>query len=174
MADARRLLAAALLALSAALPLRAADVPASAASAADATVRFRAPAAHLTAADPAIEARMLEITGELRCLVCQNQTIADSHADLAVDLREQVREMLKKGMTADQIRAYMTDRYGDFVLYRPPFKGGTAVLWLGPGVLLAVALAALVLVIRRRSQLPDDQFEPDPALDDDPRSGTPA
>jgi len=172
MADARRLLAAALLALAAVVPARAADAPASAASAA--TIKFEAPAAHLTAADPAIEARMLEITGELRCLVCQNQTIADSHADLAVDLRQQVREMLQKGQTPDQVRAYMTARYGDFVLYRPPLNGSTAVLWLAPAVLLAVALVALALVIRRRSQLPDDQFEPDPVLDDDPRSGTPA
>ena len=172
MADARRLLAAALLALAAVVPARAADAPASAASAA--TIKFEAPAAHLTAADPVIEARMLEITGELRCLVCQNQTIADSHADLAVDLRQQVREMLQKGQTPDQVRAYMTARYGDFVLYRPPLNGSTAVLWLAPAVLLAVALVALALVIRRRSQLPDDQFEPDPVLDDDPRSGTPA
>ncbi len=179
MADPRRLLAAALLALAAALPSFAADAPASAPSAASAAssseaVKFEAPTAHLTAADPALEARMLEITGELRCLVCQNQTIADSHADLAVDLRQQVREMLQKGMTPAQIRTYMTDRYGDFVLYRPPLNGTTAVLWLGPGVLLVGALLALALVIRRRSRLPDDQFEPDPQLDDDSPDATPA
>src|SRR5215831_19490938 len=75
-----------------------------------------------TANDPALEARMLAITGELRCLVCQNQTVADSHADLAADLREEVREMLRAGRSADEIRTYMTDRYGDFILYRPPFK----------------------------------------------------
>ena len=181
MADARRLLVAALLALAAASNAIAVD--AASAPASDATVQFQQPTAHLTAADPALEARMLEITGELRCLVCQNQTIADSHADLAVDLRQQVREMLAKGMTPAQIRTYMTDRYGDFVLYRPPLKGDTAVLWLGPAVLLAVALLALVLVIRRRSQLSDDQFEPEPQLDDDTpdadrasiaRPGTPA
>ncbi len=190
MADARRLLAVALLALSTALPLQAADTPASApaasaasAAASEATVAFQQPAAHLTAADPALEARMLAITGELRCLVCQNQTIADSHADLAVDLRQEVREMLQKGMTPDQIRKYMTDRYGDFVLYRPPLKATTAVLWLAPAVLLAVALLALALVIRRRARLADDQFEPEPLLDDDTpdadrasmaRPGTPA
>ncbi len=185
MADARRFLVAALLALSAAAhAVDAASAAASApASASEATVQFQQPTAHLTAADPALEARMLEITGELRCLVCQNQTIADSHADLAVDLRQQVREMLAKGMTPAQIRTYMTDRYGDFVLYRPPLKGDTAVLWLGPAVLLAIALLALVLVIRRRSQLADDQFEPEPQLDDDTpdadrasiaRPGTPA
>jgi cytochrome c-type biogenesis protein CcmH len=190
MADVRRRLLAALLAAAAALPARAADAPASAPSAAaaasvaasaPATARFEAPTARLTAADPALEARMLAITGELRCLVCQNQTIADSHADLAVDLRQEVRELLLKGMTPDQVRKYMTDRYGDFVLYRPPFNAGTAVLWLGPAVLLAIALLALVLVIRKRARLADDQFEPEPMLDDglEPidaaaRPGTPA
>ena len=131
MADARRFLAATLLALAVATPALAADaaaVSASAPSAADtdATVKFQAPTATLTAADPALEARMLAITGELRCLVCQNQTIADSHADLAVDLRQQVREMLQRGQTPEQIRRYMTDRYGDFILYRPPLKATTA------------------------------------------------
>jgi cytochrome c-type biogenesis protein CcmH len=188
MADARRLLAA-LLACAAALPALAAEPSASAASAAaapaavsaPAVVKFEAPGAHLTAADPALEDRMLAITGELRCLVCQNQTIADSHADLAADLRQQVREMLQKGMTPEQIRKYMTDRYGDFVLYRPPLKASTAVLWLGPAVLLAIALLALVLVIRKRARLADDQFEPEPMLDDgldavdaSARPGTPA
>ena len=171
MADVRRLLAT-LLAAALALPAMAAEAPASASSAAasavspPATVKFEAPGARLTASDPALEARMLAITGELRCLVCQNQTIADSHADLAVDLRQQVREMLAKGMTPAQIRTYMTDRYGDFVLYRPLLKASTAVLWLGPAVLLAIALLALVVVIRRRARLADDQFEPEPMLDD--------
>ena len=164
MADPRRLFAALLLAL--ALPAFAADVPASAPSA-PATVKFEAPTARLTAADPALEARMLAITGELRCLVCQNQTIADSHADLAVDLRQEVREMLQRGQTPDQIRRYMTDRYGDFILYRPPLKASTAVLWLAPAALLLVALVALAVVIRRRARLSDDQFEPEPLLDDD-------
>jgi cytochrome c-type biogenesis protein CcmH len=175
MADIRRRLLAALLATVAALPAAAAGAPESAPSAASAaavpssapaTVKFEAPGARPTAADPALEARMLAITGELRCLVCQNQTIADSHADLAVDLRQEVREMLQKGRTPEQIRKYMTDRYGDFVLYRPPLKASTAVLWLGPAVLLALALAALVVVIRKRARLPDDQFEPEPMLDD--------
>jgi cytochrome c-type biogenesis protein CcmH len=187
MADVRRLLLAALLAFASAA--FAVDAPASAPSApsapvdASATVRFQAPAATLTAADPALEARMLAITGELRCLVCQNQTIADSHADLAVDLRQEVREMLKRGMTDDQVRRYMTDRYGDFILYRPPLKATTAVLWLGPALLLAVALLALVLVIRRRARLADDHFEADPVFEGDApeiapdtlsRPGTPA
>jgi cytochrome c-type biogenesis protein CcmH len=175
MADVRRRLPAALLALVAALPAVATQAPDAAPSAAPvasvvasapATVRFAVPGARPTAADPALEARMLAITGELRCLVCQNQTIADSHADLAVDLRQEVREMLQKGQTPEQIRKYMTDRYGDFVLYRPPLKASTAVLWLAPGALLAIALLALVVVIRKRARLADDQFEPDPMLDD--------
>jgi len=125
-----------------------------------------APGATPTAADPVLEARMLEITSELRCLVCQNQTIAESHADLAVDLREEVRELLNAGRTPQEIRAYMTDRYGDFVLYRPPVKPTTLLLWLGPALLLAVGGTALTLSLRRRARLADDRFEPDPVLDE--------
>jgi cytochrome c-type biogenesis protein CcmH len=113
------------------------------------------------AEDPAVEARMLRLTSEMRCLVCQNQTIADSHAGLAEDLREEVRALIRKGRSDDQIVTYMTDRYGDFVLYRPPVKGSTALLWFGPAALLLGGCAALVLVLRRRARLPDDQFEPD-------------
>ena len=114
------------------------------------------------AADPAIEARMTRITAELRCLVCQNQTIADSNAGLAVDLRRETREMLRQGKTDAEIIAYMTDRYGDFVLYRPPLKSTTALLWFGPAAMLAIGAAVLVLVLRRRTRLAADAFEPDP------------
>lgn len=117
-------------------------------------------------ADPALEARLRAVAGELRCLVCQNQTIADSNAPLAVDLRRQVREMLKRGDSEQQIRDYMTQRYGDFVLYRPPVQGSTALLWFGPAVLLIGGLAGLVWLLRRRARLAPDRFEPDP--DDDP------
>lgn len=113
------------------------------------------------ATDPVLEARMLTITAELRCLVCQNQTIADSHAELAVDLRQQVREMLQKGMSEKQIFEYMTDRYGDFVLYRPPFKSTTMLLWIGPGVMLVFGLLMLVLILRRRSRMQPERFDPD-------------
>jgi len=130
-----------------------------------------APSATPTAADPVLEARMLEITSELRCLVCQNQTIAESHADLAVDLREEVRELLTAGRTPQQIRDYMTARYGDFVLYRPPFKPTTLLLWLGPALLLAIGGMALAVSLRRRGRLADDRFEPDPALDE-PEAGS--
>ena len=111
--------------------------------------------------DPVLEARVMRIAAELRCLVCQNQTIADSHADLAQDLRQQVREMLQKGQSDAQIIDYMTQRYGDFVLYRPPVKSTTALLWYGPAVLRLGGLGVLAVVLRRRSKLPDDQFEPD-------------
>jgi cytochrome c-type biogenesis protein CcmH len=111
--------------------------------------------------DPALEARVMEVAAELRCLVCQNQTIADSHADLAVDLRNQVREMLRRGESREQIVAYMTARYGDFVRYRPALKETTALLWFGPGLLLVGGLVVLVVVLRRRARLPDESFEPD-------------
>src|SRR5471032_194703 len=155
--------------LAAALPLAASAAAAAASASEPATVKFQAPTATLTAADPALEDRMLAITGELRCLVCQNQTIADSHADLAVDLRQEVRELIVRGRTDDQIRRYMTDRYGDFILYRPPLKPTTLVLWLGPAVLLAIAIIALIVVIARRGKLADDRFEPDPDWGDDAR-----
>jgi cytochrome c-type biogenesis protein CcmH len=113
------------------------------------------------AADPALEARLLRITAELRCLVCQNQTIADSQSGLADDLRREVREQLRKGATDEQVVQFMTDRYGDFVRYRPAFKASTAVLWVGPAVLLAIGLGSLALVLRRRSRLAPDRFEAD-------------
>src|SRR5689334_12125862 len=102
--------------------------------------------------DPALEARMTRITAELRCLVCQNQTIADSNADLAQDLRRQVREMLRKGDDDAKIINYMTDRYGDFVLYRPPVKATTLLLWFGPALMLLLGFGALALVMRRRAR----------------------
>jgi len=111
--------------------------------------------------DAAIEARMQRITEELRCLVCQNETIAGSSAGLAEDLREQVRVLLRKGESDEQILKYMTDRYGDFVLYRPPLKATTLLLWFGPGVLLVGGLTVLILVLRHRARMSDDRFEPD-------------
>jgi cytochrome c-type biogenesis protein CcmH len=104
------------------------------------------------AADPALEKRLMQLASELRCLVCQNQSLADSHADLAVDLRNEVREQMKAGKSDDQIRAWMTARYGDFVLYRPPVKSTTMLLWLGPFLLLVVAVAGLVVYLRRRGR----------------------
>ena len=100
--------------------------------------------------DPALEARVLAIAEELRCLVCQNETIAASQADLAVDLRKQIRLKLKAGQSQQQIIDFMVARYGDFVLYRPPLKGSTLLLWLGPFALLLLAAFVLVANIRRR------------------------
>ena len=102
------------------------------------------------AADPALEARVMVIAEELRCLVCQNETIAASHADLAVDLRKQIRLKLTQGQSNQQILDFMVERYGDFVLYRPPLKTTTVLLWVGPFALLALALAVLAVNIRRR------------------------
>ena len=94
----------------------------------------------------------MAISEELRCLVCQNQTIADSHADLAVDLRNQVRTKLAAGESERQIKDFMVERYGDFVLYRPPLKASTVLLWVGPFALLALAAFALWRAIRQRAQ----------------------
>jgi cytochrome c-type biogenesis protein CcmH len=100
--------------------------------------------------DPAVEQRLKDLADELRCLVCQNQTIADSNAPLALDLRNQIRTQIGQGRTDDQIRTYMVERYGDFVLYNPPFKATTIVLWLGPLLLLAAGAAAFWTVASRR------------------------
>ena len=113
------------------------------------------------AADPALESRMTRITSELRCLVCQNQTIADSNAALAVDLRRETRDLLKQGRSDAEVRDYMTARYGDFVLYRPPLKSATALLWFGPAAMLLGGAAVLVVVVRRRTRMKADAFEPD-------------
>jgi cytochrome c-type biogenesis protein CcmH len=102
------------------------------------------------AADPVLEQRVNQIGLELRCLVCQNQTISDSHAGLAVDLKNQIREQLQAGKSEKQIIDFMVERYGDFVLYRPPVKATTLLLWAGPFVLLALAVTGAVVMVRRR------------------------
>jgi cytochrome c-type biogenesis protein CcmH len=109
-------------------------------------------AVELPPLDAAGKARLKALSEELRCLVCQNQTLADSNADLAVDLRNQVHEQIAAGRSDAQIRQYMVERYGDFVLYKPPVQGNTALLWGGPFALLAVGGLAWALV-QRRSRL---------------------
>ena len=104
------------------------------------------------ASDPALEARVMVIAEELRCLVCQNETIAASHADLAVDLRGQIRQKLSQGQSSQQILDFMVARYGDFVLYRPPLKASTVLLWVGPFALLLLAAGVLMVNIRRHRQ----------------------
>ena len=103
-----------------------------------------------TAADPALEARVLALADELRCVVCQNETLAASQADLARDLRGQIRLQLQQGRSHQEVRDFMVDRYGQFVLYRPPLQTSTVVLWVGPFLLLAVALVWWIGHTRRR------------------------
>jgi cytochrome c-type biogenesis protein CcmH len=119
-------------------------------------------AAHLAAreappaaADPVLEERMKKMAAELRCLVCQNQSLADSNADLAVDLRNQVREQMLAGRSDAQIRDWLTQRYGDFVLYRPRMTAQNFLLWAAPALLLVIAGVVLFRVIRRRGQETD-------------------
>jgi cytochrome c-type biogenesis protein CcmH len=116
------------------------------------------------AENPAVEDRLKKLAVELRCLVCQNQTLADSNAPLAEDLRREVREMIAKNMTDDQIVEFLVARYGDFVRYRPPFKLATVLLWAGPFLLLVIGGAAMLISLRRRN-LQDDL----PSLSDDDR-----
>ena len=112
--------------------------------------------------DPALEARVMEIAAELRCLVCQNQTIADSHAPLAQDLREQIRTQLKAGSGEGEIMSYMVARYGDFVLYRPPVKATTVLLWGGPLLLAVLGLLFLARRLRtRRASPPEKALSPE-------------
>ena len=119
-----------------------------------------APTAHAadavpTEKDPVAQSRAVKLSEQLRCLVCQNQTIAESNAELAVDLRRQVREQIAAGKSDEDIVKYMTDRYGDFVLYRPPLRATTFLLWGGPLLLLALGVFVLVRLIRDRRQAPD-------------------
>jgi cytochrome c-type biogenesis protein CcmH len=108
------------------------------------------------AENPQAEARLKALAVELRCLVCQNQTLADSNAPLAEDLRREVREMIAKNMSDQEIIDFLVERYGDFVLYRPPLRVTTTLLWIGPFLLLAIGGTALILAVRRRQKtLPD-------------------
>lgn len=100
--------------------------------------------------DAALDRRVMSLAHELRCLVCQNQTLADSNAPLAVDLRNQIREQLAAGRSEGEVLDFLVARYGDFVLYRPPFKSTTALLWAGPFLFLVFGAWALVRLVRRR------------------------
>src|SRR5256886_6659265 len=107
--------------------------------------------------DPKIEQRMKALTEQLRCLVCQNETLADSRADLAEDLRRQIREQMKAGKSDQEILAFLTQRYGDFVLYKPPVKSTTYLLWFGPFVLLIAGTGVLYRYLKRRRELIDEK-----------------
>ena len=110
------------------------------------------------AADPGAEKRLQHLSEELRCLVCQNQTIADSNAELAQDLRREIRAMIRDGRSDKEIIDFMVVRYGDFVLYRPPVKGITLLLWGGPLALMLLGIVALIRHLRRRAtRVADDR-----------------
>ena len=123
-----------------------------------------------TAFDPVAHKRVVEVSEQLRCLVCQNQSIAESNAELAVDLRNQVIEQVKAGKTNQEIVDYMVDRYGDFVLYKPPFKLSTAILWL-----FLIGIGAFYINLRRRKRLVAESVKPltaqEKAMADDLLSG---
>lgn len=106
--------------------------------------------------DPVTEQRLISISEEMRCLVCQNESLAGSRSDLANDLRREIRILIKEGKSDSQIRDFMVERYGDFVLYRPPVKPLTWLLWIGPFIILAIGITGLLMYLRRRnSRIPN-------------------
>ena len=107
--------------------------------------------------DPAVEQRLAKLSQELRCLVCQNETLADSRADLAEDLRDEIRIQIRAGKSDQEIIAFLTQRYGDFILYRPPVRPKTYLLWFGPFVLLLVGLAILFRYVKQRRDMIEEQ-----------------
>ena len=137
-----------------------------------ATAQPAAKASLAAKAQLADEARFHELAGKIRCLVCQNQSLAESNAALAIDLRRELREHIAAGRSDREILKFMVERYGDFVIYQPPFKATTALLWLGPFALLGVAIAVVIVRIRRRrgaraepELAPDEQRLVDEVLD---------
>lgn len=124
------------------------------------------------AEDPVVERRLVHIAEELRCLVCQNESLAGSRADLALDLKREIRQLIKQGKTDQEVRDFLVTRYGDYVLYRPPVKPTTWLLWGGPFVLLAAGLAGLIAFLRKRRPTdaalsPEDQRRADALLNNE-------
>lgn len=124
------------------------------------------------AEDPVVEQRLVHIAEELRCLVCQNESLAGSRADLALDLKREIRQLIKQGKTDQEVRDFLVSRYGDYVLYRPPVKPTTWLLWGGPFVLLAAGLAGLIAFLRKRRPMeaalsPEDQRRADALLNNE-------
>jgi cytochrome c-type biogenesis protein CcmH len=116
------------------------------------------------AEDPVLEQRMVKLAENLRCLVCQNESLASSHADLAKDLRQEVREKMKQGMSDQQIIDFLVSKYGDFVLFDPPMKSYTILLWYGPFALLLIGLVGLVIQLRKRKKaIPETQLSAEQA-----------
>lgn len=135
--------------------------------------------AQSSAEDPALEARVMNLSRELRCLVCQNETLADSRADLADDLRRQIREQMKAGKSDKEVIGFLTERYGDFVLYRPPVRPTTYLLWFGPFCFLLLGLFLLFRYVKQRRELivepplsADDHQRADSLLKAEPGKGT--
>ena len=116
-----------------------------------------------TVDDPVLEKRVMALSEKLRCLVCQNQTIADSHAELAIDLKNQVREKMQQGKSDQEILDYMVERYGDFVLFLPQVKSNTWLLWFGPFILLGLGLVLLMIKLKQRRKL----IKQEPVLSDE-------
>ncbi|MCB1552424.1 MAG: cytochrome c-type biogenesis protein CcmH [Xanthomonadales bacterium] len=110
--------------------------------------------------DAAEETRFRALTAELRCVMCQNQSLADSNAMIASDLRREVLDLMHQGKTDQEIKDFLVERYTDFVLYRPPVRSDTLLLWLGPGAVLLAGLAAVILIVRRRAAQLGDELEP--------------
>ena len=120
------------------------------------TLQLHAKEAAPLAQDEITEKRLVEISSELRCLVCQNESLSGSHAELANDLRREIRTLIKDGKSDNEIMEFMVSRYGDFVRYRPPLKGSTLLLWFGPALLLIGGIGALILYLRRRNRTIND------------------
>ncbi len=129
------------------------------------------------AEDPEIEKRMLALTMDLRCLVCQNEPISDSRAEFSNDIRREIREQIKANKTDEEIIQFLVDRYGDFILYNPPVKSTTVMLWFGPAILFVIALGALIVHLRRRRvqiediSLSQEQLETAEALLNEEKKG---
>ncbi len=107
--------------------------------------------------EPEVEARLVAIADELRCVVCQNESLASSHAELAEALRNEVRKLIREGKSDDEVKAFLVARYGDFVLYQPPLRPSTFLLWFGPALLFVLGLLALLITLRRRNALITDE-----------------
>ena len=117
--------------------------------------------------DPQIEARLKALSSELRCLVCQNTTLADSSAPLAEDLRNEIRVLMHQGKSDDEVKAYLVERYGDFVLYRPPMQSNTMLLWFGPFIMLLVGAITLFFVLKKRATSTENFTKETPGDDDE-------
>lgn len=121
--------------------------------------------AEYSTGDPVMHMRVMALSAEFRCLVCQGQSLADSHSDFALDIRAQIQELMEDGMSDSEVTDFMVQRYGDYVRYRPPFKSTTVLLWFGPFILLGIAILVLYFNVSRRKK----NIEEEPLTDDERR-----